>query len=123
MGGRAIGGMRSSLANLAAAAAAAVTVVVGVLTGGWPGFLIGSVLALSLWMMLLFGSYATNGQLARTVPPAAYAGAAVTGVLLGYLCFRLGDDNGAWWAVGFIVAGAATPWGRRAVGESTDERG
>lgn len=114
--------MRSSL--LAVAVATAITVVVGLLTrDGWPGYAIGAGLALSLWVMLLFGSYATTGHLARTVSPTTYAGAAVTGVLLGYLSFRIGDDNGVWWAVGFIAAGVLTPWASTAAeGHSDDQR-
>ncbi|MGY2130271.1 hypothetical protein [Blastococcus sp. SYSU DS0617] len=95
--------MRDHLPTLAVAAA--ITVAVGLLTAaGWPGFVIGAVLAASLWMMLFFGSF--EGDQRGAVPPATYAGAAVVAVALGYVLFRLGDDNGAWWAPAFIIAGA-----------------
>ena len=89
--------------------AVAVTVAVGLLDGsGWPSFVIGAVLALALWVMLFAGSYATAGT-RGTVDPRAYAVAAATGTALGYLTVRIGDGNSAFWATGFIVAGAILP--------------
>lgn len=91
------------------AVAAAVTVAVGLLDGsGWPSFVIGAVLALALWVMLFAGCYASGGD-RDTVDPRAYALAAATGTVLGYLTVRIGDGNSAFWATGFIVAGAILP--------------
>lgn len=54
------------------AVAAAITVVVGLLTQvGWPGYVIGAGLALSLWVLLVFGFYATEGRFAQEVPTPA----------------------------------------------------
>lgn len=86
--------------------AAAISVVVGVLTDqGWPGLVIGAILALSLWGMLFFGSFEKGKGDRGVVPAAHYAPAAVLAVLLGYLFFKMLDDNGAAWAIGFILAG------------------
>lgn len=87
--------------------AAAVAVAVGVLTGlGLPGFIIGVTLALVLWVMLFVGSqFRSRGA---SVPAAPYAMAAVAAVAIGYLVFRIGDENPAFWSVGFIMAGAIT---------------
>ena len=35
--------------------------------------------------------------------------AAATGTALGYLTVRIGDGNSAFWATGFIIAGAILP--------------
>ncbi|SEC83161.1 hypothetical protein SAMN04489844_3076 [Nocardioides exalbidus] len=98
--------------------AAAVTVAVGLLTGGGWAFLVGIALALSLWLMLFAGSYATRpGESRRTTSVGQYALAAVVGVVLGYAMFRLGG-NPSFWAVGFIMAGVIVPAGSAASRES-----
>lgn len=98
--------MRNLLVSLLVAVA--VAVAVGLLTGaGWPGFLMGAVWALSLWVMLFFGSYATPRR--GYVQPAVYAAAAAAAVALGFVFFRTGDGNAAWWAPAFIMAGAVFP--------------
>ena len=106
------------------AVAAAVTLAVGVLDGrGWPSFLIGALLSLSLWVMLLCGSSASDAHRGtedqRTADPAAYACAAAIGTALGWAATLIGDGNGAFWAVGFILAGAVAP---AAVASSRDRR-
>lgn len=86
-------------------AAVGVSAAVGLLTGaGWPGFVVGAVLAVSLWAMLMFG-IPTNFT-ARSVPAWQFAAAALAAVVVGYVIFRLGGENPAMWAAGFIVAGA-----------------
>lgn len=96
-------GMRSQLMTVAIASA--ITAAVGLLTAeGWPGYVIGAALALSLWLMLFFGSFSAAKR--GVVSPVTYAGAAVLAVALGYVFFRLGDNNGAWWAPAFVMAGA-----------------
>lgn len=86
--------------------AASISVVVGLLTDqGWPGLVIGAILALSLWGMLFFGSFERGKDEHGVVPAAHYAPAAGLAVLLGYLFFTMLDDNGAAWAIGFILAG------------------
>lgn len=100
--------------------AAVTTVVVGVLAGGeWPHFVIGALLALSLWVMLFAGSYARPRH--AHVDSREYAVAAVVGVALGYVVtwFGGGEENAVWWAVGFILAGVVIPAGR---GEQSSER-
>lgn len=109
--------MRSHLMMVAVAAAS--SVAVGLLTTtGWPGYLIGAVFTLSLWLMLFFGSFAAAQG--GAVSPAKYAGASVLAVTLGYVFFRLGDDNAVWWAPGFIMAGAIIPGASSVAG--TDHR-
>lgn len=89
------------------AVAALVTAAVGLLTAdGWPGYVVGAGLALALWVMLYCGSLATPAR--GTVAPRAYALAALLGVVLGYVVFRIGG-GGAFWAVGFILAGTVLP--------------
>lgn len=103
--------------------AAAVTLAVGLLTGGGWAFLIGIVLALSLWVMLLAGSWAVPGGGAgdgRT-STRQYAVAAAVAVVLGYVMYRLGDAP-TFWAVGFIMAGAIVPAGWAATRESRADR-
>lgn len=98
--------MRSYLIPVAVAAAS--TVAVGLLTAeGWAGYMIGAVFTLSLWLMLFFGSFAAAKG--GAVSPMSFAGASVLAVTLGYVFFRLGDDNAVWWAPGFIMAGAVMP--------------
>jgi hypothetical protein len=93
--------------------AAAVSAVVGLVSGdGWPGYLVGAVLALSLWLMLFFGSFG-QGARSAAVPPAAYAGCAAVGLALGAL-FYLVMDTGPAWAIGFILAGVLWPAAARA---------
>jgi hypothetical protein len=80
-------------------------VVVGFTSGGdWPYFVMGLVLALSLAVMLFFGSYATRR--APGVEPRAYALAGLFSLVLGYAMYRFADSEPSWWAVGFILAGA-----------------
>lgn len=87
---------------------AVLTVVVGVLSGGrWPYFVVGAVLALSLWVMLFAGSYG-GGPAKGEVDARSYAGAAVLSVVLGYPMSLIGDGP-VWWAVGVIMAGAIVP--------------
>ncbi len=76
---------------------------------GWPGLVIGAVLALALWVMLRLGPV-PEGE-SRRVPVAGHLSTAVVAVALGYVFFRIGDDNGAWWGVGFILAGLVVPAG------------
>jgi hypothetical protein len=90
-----------------------ITLAVWLLSGvEWPGLVIGAVLAVSLWLMLLLGPVEEGKD--RRVPPLAYLSAAVVGVALGYAFYRIGDENGSWWAVGFIIAGVALPIGTAA---------
>ena len=74
---------------------------------GWPGLVIGAVLAFALWLMLRLRPI-EEGQ-DPGVPATRYAATAVVGVALGYLCYRLGDENAIWWSVGFILAGLVIP--------------
>lgn len=94
------------------ATAAAMTLVVGLLTGiGWPGYVIGAVLALSLWVMLFAGSW--SGAHRGVVDPVDYAIAAVLGLVIGVVVFVAGDEPG-FWAVGVIMGGVLVPAGRSA---------
>jgi hypothetical protein len=80
-------------------------VVVGLASGGdWAFFVMGLVLALSLAVMLFFGSYATRGT--PGVEPRTYALAGLLSLVLGYGMYRFADSEPSWWAVGFILAGA-----------------
>lgn len=105
--------MPASLAQLLVAAA--VTLVVGVVTGeGWPGYVVGAVLSLSLWVMIFAGSYAHPGGVAdMRVSPRQYALAAALGVAIGWAMYVVGD-GASWWAVGFILAGVLVPAGSAA---------
>ncbi|WP_345265132.1 hypothetical protein [Nocardioides nanhaiensis] len=94
------------------ATGAAMTLVVGLLTGiGWPGYVIGAVLALSLWVMLFAGSY--SGTHRGVVDPVDFAIAAVVGLVIGFVVFLAGDEPG-FWAVGVIMGGVLVPAGRSA---------
>ena len=73
----------------------------------WPGLVIGAVLALALWLMLRLRPI-EEGQ-DPGVPAVSYLATAVVGVALGYLFYRLGDENAVWWSVGFILAGLVIP--------------
>lgn len=87
--------------------AALVTVAIGLLDGqGWPSYVMGAVLALALWVMLFAGSLATPTR--GLVAARSYGLAALLGLALGYLMARIAD-GGAWWAVGFIMAGVLVP--------------
>ncbi|NUS40336.1 MAG: hypothetical protein HOP97_01705 [Terrabacter sp.] len=99
--------------------AAAVTLVVGVVTGdGWPAYVVGAVLALSLWVMLLAGSYSHPGGVAdMRVPTRQYALAAALAVAFGWAMYVVGD-GATWWAVGFILAGVLVPAGSAATDRS-----
>ena len=79
--------------------------VVAVAAGGEPAhFVLGPVLALSLALMLFFGSYATRRT--PTVEPRKYAVAGALAVALGFAMYRFMDSEPTWWAVGFILAGS-----------------
>ncbi len=94
--------MRSHLMSLTVAGA--ITLTVGLLSAvGWPGYVIGAALALSLWVMLFFSPSPSSQH--GAVAAKTYAGAAVLAVALGYLFFLLGDRNAGAWAPAFIVAG------------------
>lgn len=87
-------------------------VAIGLLDGqGWPSYVLGAVLALSLWVMLFAGSFA--GPDRGSVQPPQFAVAAVIGIALGFAIAHLGD-NSSFWAVGFIMAGAVVPAVRQA---------
>lgn len=73
----------------------------------WPGLVIGAVLAVALWLMLRLRPI-EEGQ-DPGVPAVNYLATAVVGVALGYLFYRLGDENAVWWSVGFILAGLVIP--------------
>jgi hypothetical protein len=109
--------MPSSVAQLLVAAA--VTLVVGVVTGeGWPGYVVGAVLALSLWVMIFAASYAHPGGVAdMRTSPRQYALAAALGVAIGWAMYVVGD-GASWWAVGFILAGVLVPAGSAATDRS-----
>lgn len=119
------GGMRSHLMTIAVAATSAVAV--GLLTvEGWPGYVVGAVFALSLWLMLF--SYSFAAEKWSAVPPVRYAGASALAIAIGYVFFRLGADNPVWWAPGFIMAGAIMAGSSSLAGTSrrsgqTGERG
>ncbi|HWM74144.1 MAG TPA: hypothetical protein VNQ53_10415 [Nocardioides sp.] len=76
---------------------------------GWPGLVIGVVLAFALWLMLRLRPV-EEGQDPQ-VPPTSFLATAVVGVAFGYLFYRLGDENAVWWSVGFILAGLVIPVG------------
>ena len=83
----------------------AIGVVVALASGGEPAhFVMGLVLALSLAVMLFFGSYATRRT--PSVEPREYAVAGALAVVLGYGMYRFADSQPTWWAVGFILAGS-----------------
>jgi hypothetical protein len=73
----------------------------------WPGLVIGAVLAFALWLMLRLRPVEEGRD--PGVPAVAYLAAAVVGVGLGHLFYRLGDENAVWWSVGFILAGLVIP--------------
>lgn len=75
----------------------------------WPGLVIGAVLAFALWLMLRLRPV-EEGQ-DPGVPATSYLATGVVGVAFGYLFYRLGDENGVWWSVGFILAGLVIPVG------------
>ncbi len=83
----------------------AISGAVGLLTGkGWPGFVIGALLALALWVMLFYG--VSQNLRTRNVPASQYGAAALAAVLVGFLVYKLSGDNPTMWSVGFIVVGA-----------------
>ncbi|MFC3689013.1 hypothetical protein [Aquipuribacter hungaricus] len=93
--------------------AAAVSVAVGLVSDdGWAGYVVGAVLALSLWVMLLFGAMGQGRPLAA-VPPLHYAGCAAAAVALGAASYLLVGASPSW-AVGFIFAGVLWPVADRA---------
>ena len=82
-----------------------ISAVVALAAGAEPAhFVLGPVLALSLALMLFFGSYATRRT--PTVEPRKYAVAGALGVALGFAMYRFMDSQPTWWAVGFILAGS-----------------
>ena len=98
--------MRTSLGSLLTGLL--MIVAIGLLTSaGWPGFVMGSVFSLSLWMMLFFGSYATSKK--GFVPSRAYMTAAAIAVPFGYILFRISGDNAVMWAPALIFVGAIFP--------------
>lgn len=83
----------------------ALGVLVGFASGGdWAFFLMGLVLALSLAVMLFFGSHAARGR--PGVDPRTYASAGLLSLVLGYAMYRSADSEPTWWAVGFILTGS-----------------
>ncbi len=87
---------------------ALMTVAIGLITSvGWPGFVMGAVFGLSLWMMLFFGSYATPRR--GSVSARAYTTAALIAVPLGFVFFLLSGQNLAMWAPAIILVGAIFP--------------
>lgn len=93
--------------------AAAVSVVVGLVSGdGWAGYVVGAILALSLWAMLLFGAMG-QGRPMTGVPPLHYAGCAAAALALGVVSYLL-VGGGPSWAIGFIFAGVLWPAADRA---------
>lgn len=104
--------------------AAVITLVVGVASGGgWADFVMGAVLALSLWVMLFAGSCATPGKDPGNghVPIRHYAAAAALAVVWGYTLSAV-LDGPTWWAVGFMLAGAVIPAGSMAAQRSHADR-
>lgn len=103
--------------------AASVTIVVGVVSGGgWAYFLVGAILALSLWVMLFAGSYATPDAAHGRVSTRQYALAAAVAVVLGYV-FSVTGGGPTWWGVGVILAGIMVPATTAAVrGSGADDR-
>jgi hypothetical protein len=98
-------------------------VAVGLASGGdWAMFVMGIVLAMSLAVMLYFGSYATRGT--PGVDPRTYALAGLLSLVLGYAVYRFAGSEPTWWAVGFILAGSlstAVPLAKQ-TGPDTDPR-
>jgi hypothetical protein len=85
-----------------------ITLAIWLLTDdGWPGLVIGAVLALALWLVLRLRPIEEGRD--PGVPAIGYLATAVVGVALGYLFYRLGDENAVWWSVGFILAGLVIP--------------
>ncbi|GAA1939642.1 hypothetical protein GCM10009797_36330 [Nocardioides hwasunensis] len=100
--------------------AAVITLVVGFASGGgWAYFVVGAVLALSLWVMLFAGSYATPGPAEGNGRTSSrqYALAGACALVLGYVMYAVGD-GAVWWSVGFIMAGAIIPAARAAGSQS-----
>lgn len=98
--------MRTSLASVLVTVV--ITASIGLLTAvGWPGYVMGAGFGLSLWLMLFFGSFSPARR--GFVSTRMYASAAGIALPLGYVLYRLGEGNGAWWAPAFILAGAVLP--------------
>lgn len=98
--------MRTSLVSVLVAVV--LTASIGLLTAvGWPGYVMGAGFGLSLWMMLFFGSFSSARR--GFVSARMYASGAAIALPLGYVFYRLGEENGAWWAPAFILAGAVLP--------------
>ena len=85
-----------------------ITVAIWLLSNdGWPGLVIGAVLAVTLWVMLRVRPVEPGEDPA--VAATGYLATAVVAVGFGYVFYRLGDENGAWWSIGFILAGLVMP--------------
>lgn len=103
-----VGDMPTVAAHLLVAVA--FTAVVGIVSGGtWPYFVVGAVLALSLWVMLFAASWSGADRETRGRTSAIhYAVAAAAALVLGYAMYVVGD-GASWWAVGVIFAGVLVP--------------
>ncbi len=83
-----------------------ITVAIGLLIGeGWPGFLMGAALVLSLWVILRFGSHPIRKNSRVSAPK--YTVVAVAAMALRYLLYWIGGggDNVALWVAGFVAVG------------------
>lgn len=85
----------------------AISAAVGLLTGiGWPGFVIGAVLSVALWIMLFFG--VSQNLKTRIVPAGQYGATAIAAVVVSFLVYKLSGEKPVMWSVGFIIVGAVT---------------
>ncbi|NNG37036.1 YwiC-like family protein [Nakamurella aerolata] len=90
-------------------AGAALTIAIGLVSGGkWPGFVVGAVLALVLYLMLFAGTYAQPAGRRVRVAPQHYLTAAVITFGLGLVLYLM-TDSLIWWPAAAIVAGAVIP--------------
>lgn len=87
--------------------ASLLTLIVGFSSGeGWPGWVMGAILAIVLWVMLFAGSYAGPSDRRGTVAPANYALAAGIAVLVGVpITLIMGEM--IWWSVAVILSAVA----------------
>lgn len=87
--------------------AALLTLVVGVTSNeGWPGWVLGAIVALVLWVLLFAGSYAGPPERRGTVAATNYALAAGITVLVGVPVTLIMDEM-IWWSVAAILGGVA----------------
>lgn len=86
----------------------ATALAVGLLSrDGWPGYVVGAVLAVSLYVMLVVGTLYSHPNRGR-VPVSHLAGTAAAAVVLGgVMVWATGTT--AFWAVGFILSGVLWP--------------